>query len=266
MKNNKIIIFALGVVAVATIEFIYWSKNSSPKQPQIIKPVLINKPIKQQTIEIPQIKYPINSLPNQFPNSENSSSVKEQGFQEWAIMTLGKLNVEKVLIIENFINRFVIAIDNASAKIIPANMSPIQLAPGRLIIKSSVKNIEISEENYKRYDQYLALAEAGDLKSIVLYYRKMYPLFQTAYKSQGEDGYFNDKLIEVIDLILSTPEPKNPIKLYYSTSQYEYIDPKLESLPAIQKIIIRMGPQKEKKIKLYFRELRHLLIDQNSAK
>jgi hypothetical protein len=264
MKNNKIMLFVLGIVASSIIGYVLLSKKSPPMQIKI-KPVSISRPIKQQIINTPQIKYPINSLPSQFSNAENTSLIKEQDFQQWAIMNLGKLNVEKVLITENFINRFVIAIDNASAKIIPANMSPIKLPPGKLVVKSSENNFEISEENYKRYDQYLALADASDLNAIVLYYRKTYPLFQKAYNSQGEDGYFNDKLIEVIDLILSTPEPKNPIKLYYSTSQYEYIDPKLESLPAIQKIIIRMGPQKEKKLKLYFKEFRHLLIDQNSA-
>src|SRR6185436_17861366 len=83
------------------------------------------------------------------------------------------------------------------------------------------------------------------------------PLFQQSYEDLGYPGqYFNDRLVEVIDHLLQTPDLRGPIVLKQGKVFYEYADPALEARSAGQKLLMRMGPQNEASIKAKLKELR----------
>jgi hypothetical protein len=85
-------------------------------------------------------------------------------------------------------------------------------------------------------------------------------LFQQSYQNLGyPNGYFNDRLVEVIDVMLATPEPKGPIKLVRPNVMYTFADPALEARPAGQKLLIRMGPENAQAIKAKLTELRSVI-------
>jgi hypothetical protein len=85
-------------------------------------------------------------------------------------------------------------------------------------------------------------------------------LFQDAYVALGyPDGYFNDRLVEVIDHLLETPEVNDPIELVRPHVLYEYSDPNLEALSSGQKLLLRMGSDNAARIKGTLRELRVLV-------
>jgi len=46
---------------------------------------------------------------------------------------------------------------------------------------------------------------------------------------------------------------------------YEYADPSLQSMSAGQKIMVRMGPENEAKVKAKLREVRRLIVAQKPA-
>ena len=76
-------------------------------------------------------------------------------------------------------------------------------------------------------------ADAAQVASV---YKHFYPLFQQAYVDLGyPDGYFNDRLVEVIDHLLATPEVAGPIKLTQPGVFYQYADPSIEERSAGQK-------------------------------
>ncbi|MGH8212236.1 MAG: DUF3014 domain-containing protein [Rhodanobacteraceae bacterium] len=121
----------------------------------------------------------------------------------------------------------------------------------------------ISPRNYQRYDAYMRLLESIDSKALVAWYVHDYPLFQQAYRELGyPKGYFNDRLIAVIDNLLAAPEPAQPIAVQRQGAFYVYTDPALERLSAGQKMLIHAGPQNEAKIKARLRELRAMLVGQ----
>jgi Protein of unknown function (DUF3014) len=91
-------------------------------------------------------------------------------------------------------------------------------------------------------------------------YIRFYPLFQQSYQNLGyPTGYFNDRLVEVIDAMLATPEPTGPIQLERPNVMYTFADPALEARPAGQKLLIRMGPQNARVIKAKLTELRAVI-------
>ena len=93
-----------------------------------------------------------------------------------------------------------------------------------------------------------------------------YPLFQDAYENLGHPPqYFNDRLIEVIDHLLATPDVKGQIALAQPGVLYKFADPKLESKSAGQKLLIRMGSENASAIKARLRELRSALVAHSPA-
>ena len=89
---------------------------------------------------------------------------------------------------------------------------------------------------------------------------RFYPLFQQAYEELGyPDRYFNDRLIEIIDHLLSTPIIKEDIKLVRPKVYYQFTDTKLEELSAGQKILIRIGSKNALQVRERLNSLRKLL-------
>jgi hypothetical protein len=92
--------------------------------------------------------------------------------------------------------------------------------------------------------------EQVDTQKLVQAYVRYYPLFQKAYQELGyPNGYFNDRLVEVIDHLLAAPDVPAPIALAQPKVLYEFADPALESRSAGQKILMRMGPVNEARVK-----------------
>jgi hypothetical protein len=65
-----------------------------------------------------------------------------------------------------------------------------------------------------------------------------------AYDELGyPNAKFDDAVFKAIGRMLETPVKTDPVRLIRPVVTYEYADPKLESLSAAQKQMIRMGPR-----------------------
>ena len=118
----------------------------------------------------------------------------------------------------------------------------------------------IAPENAQRYLPLLQLLNAIDLNRVVQEYRRVYPLLQEAYVGlNAQNGYFNDRLVQVVDQLLDAPELSGPIALERPGVMYRFKDPALEKLTSGQKLLIRMGPAYEAQVKVRLRAVRALL-------
>jgi hypothetical protein len=101
------------------------------------------------------------------------------------------------------------------------------------------------------------MVTGADHDELIATYRRFYPLMQEAFAQLGyPDGYFNDRVIAVIDHLLATPEPEEPIRLVQPHVLYKFADPELEALSSGQKLLIRMGPDHAARIRDFLTELR----------
>jgi hypothetical protein len=120
--------------------------------------------------------------------------------------------------------------------------------------------------NYERYRPLVQLFKSADTQQLVTIYTRYYPLFQEAYENLGHPPkYFNDRVIQVIDHLLATPDLKGPIALAQPNMQFEYADPKIEALSAGQKAMIRMGSENSAAVKAKLRDLRRELVARQAA-
>jgi hypothetical protein len=191
---------------------------------------------------------------------------------------LGGKNANTFLRPDGVVRRFVATVDNLAREQAPASAWPVQPTGQRFITEGQGANQTIAANNAARYNGFVLLAESVDPAKAAGVYARLYPLFQQAYEELGYPGrYFNDRLIAVIDHLLAAPEPKGPVQVrlvevkgdYPSQrpwTRYEYVDPQLESLSAGQKIMVRMGPENERKLKASLRALRQQIATGEVAK
>lgn len=161
---------------------------------------------------------------------------------------------------KDIVRGVVATIDNLPRSNVAQRILPVKPTPGQFLTDGQGDNVVISPDNYRRYAPYVQLAETADAKKLVSAYVRFYPVFQQAYQELGyPNGYFNDRVIEVIDQLLATPDIEDPVHLTQPKVLYRFADPALEALPAGQKAMIRMGPANAAKIKAKLRELRREL-------
>ncbi|MEJ8856725.1 DUF3014 domain-containing protein [Variovorax robiniae] len=181
---------------------------------------------------------------------------------------LGQQAVSSFLQVDGFTRRVVATVDNLTREQATTRMWPVQPTPQRFSVAGEGASQRISADNAKRYTPFVAFAEKVDTSKAVAMYVKLYPRFQQAYEELGyPKGYFNDRLVAVLDHLLQAPEPDVPpqvklteVKGEYPSAQpwtrYEFADPQYESLSAGQKMMVRMGAANEKRLKAKLAEFR----------
>jgi hypothetical protein len=126
----------------------------------------------------------------------------------------------------------------------------------KFIAEKDGERMVLSPQNYDRYDAYVSLLKSMESDSMVQFYRRYYPLFQQAWEQNGGTGSFNDRLFEVLDNLMATPDVTGPIYLTKPEAVYLYEDPQLEALTAGQKVLVRMGTDNAAVVKDKLAELK----------
>jgi len=165
--------------------------------------------------------------------------------------------VKAYLVPEDVIRRMVVTIDNLPRQKIAVDKRPTTAIGGAFAADGDELHATLNQKNFERYKPLVAVMSKLDMQQLSAVYIRFYPLFQQAYQNLGyPNGYFNDRLVEVIDAMLATPEPKGPIQLVRPNVMYTFADPALEARPAGQKLLIRMGPENAQAVKAKLTELR----------
>src|SRR5574337_297337 len=266
---------------VAGVAAFWWWNNRYPASSLIVRPEQAASA--PATPVAPVAPTSVASAPMQaesavqYPVTPSSAAaVASSGIAAALDDLLGKKAVRTFLQVDDFARRFVATVDNLGRSYAPASVWPVNPAPGRFTVtKRSDGSTVISESNSRRYTTLILLAESVDTKKAVDLYIRMYPLLQHTYQDLGfPKGYFNDRLIQVIDLLLASPDPASPVEVQLTDVKgpqpsvmpwvrYEFADPALQSLTSGQKIMVRVGPANERRLKAKLRELRKELLSRS---
>jgi len=170
---------------------------------------------------------------------------------------LGQKAIEQMLVPEQVIRHIVVTVDNLPRTKVAESMRPVKPTSGQTVTVANGDTITLSADNYARYAPAVRLVQNMSTQQIGALYLRYYPLFQQSYEDLGYPGmYFNDRLVQVIDHLLQTPDLRGPIELKQGKVFYEYADPALEARSAGQKLLLRMGPDNAAAIKKKLRELK----------
>jgi hypothetical protein len=147
-------------------------------------------------------------------------------------------------------------LDALTSRQVPAPINPIKGPEGKFIVSTEGETMRISLDNSTRYEAYTSLLQQVDSTTLSGVYKHYYSLFQQAWENNAGEGLFNERLLEVIDHLLATPDIDGDIYLVKPEAVYLYEDPELEALSAGQKVLLRMGPDNAAVVKAKLVEIR----------
>ncbi len=261
MKKLNLLIFVLLVLICALGFSVYLQNRAVPEQViEEVKPALPPEPVKKPIVHYPVAESDAPAPPAESTEkSDETSQPSTESAPPEALPTvqesdpsiqaaladlIGNEAIISLLHIDNFIQKFVATVDNLPEKKLPRAHLPIIPPKGKFLVSGTIEEPQISDRNYKRYGIYLNLMKSLDQSLALNIYSHFYPLFQSAYEQLGyKNAYFNDRLVYVIEHLLETPNPPDPILLRQPAVLYEYADGGLENLSAGQKILLRIGQE-----------------------
>jgi hypothetical protein len=246
------------VVVVITSAGIYYyrSHKSAPPPP----PAPLSAPAPAASAE-PQIRHPIPAGAATDEPAPPELAESDGPMRDTLASLFGAKVIEQFLIPQNIIRHIVVTVDNLPRKKVAVELRPVKPTAGKALTEGSEEALTLGPENYARYAPLVQLVRAADTKQLMRVYFHFYPDFQQAYENLGYPSqYFNDRLVEVIDDLLKTPDVKGPIALVQPNVVYQYKDRDLESRSAGEKLLIRMGPENAQVIKAKLIEIRSAVI------
>jgi Protein of unknown function (DUF3014) len=234
-----------GVVLIAIGAGIwYWQKRHSAED---VAPVT-NEAI---ATDEGQIQNPIDSAADDGTNQSAADRIAA---------LVGAPRFESLFISEDIVRRIVATVDNLPRQKVAMQLSPAKPPAGAFMTVGGEERMVLGAANFERYTPWIELVDALDPDATFELYRRLYPQFQAAYETLGNpDGYFNDRVIAVIDHLLATPEPPETIALVRPNVLYEFADPALEAQSAGRKLLLRMGPGNAARVKMKLRDMRDRL-------
>jgi hypothetical protein len=261
-KGAQSLVLMLMVAAVA-LGLVYWRHEIFKPQPAFDSAPVAAAPV------IPPIRHPL-----QLPDATFTPDRVVGALSN----LLGKNTTKRFILLDEFPRRVVATIDGLGRPKASPTLWPVHRTPGRFTVIEAGEGYVIAPSNAKRYTALVGVAERVNAQRAADLYLRMYPLLQRAYEELGyPNGYFNDRLIEVIDLLLATPEAGDRAKLQLTEVKgpmgskrpwvrYEYADPALESLSAGQKILLRVGATNERKLKAKLVQFREAILKLSPAR
>tara|TARA_B110000503_G_scaffold140532_1_gene231663 strand:- start:24010 stop:24885 length:876 start_codon:yes stop_codon:yes gene_type:complete len=154
-------------------------------------------------------------------------------------------------------------IDGMGQGVILRKMLPLERPKQAFSVAQEGDTLYMSNASYNRYDGYTDAINALNISVLVETFDTLRPLYLQAYEQLGLDPEdFDNAIIRTLDMVLATPEITDPIALNTKSVVYVYADPTLEGLPALQKQLLRAGPDNLRRIKQKARVLREGLLAQ----
>jgi len=274
-KTTRWLLFLVAFVAIAVAIILWRQRQAPPPLPQAqsqAEPPTEAPPAPPPTaVAEPQIRYPIEEAQRQLGEDVSLGSDREAkplpaldesdaAMRDALVGLYGGESLERFFYLNDIVRHVVATIDNVPGKQVAQRLMPVKPPAGQFLTTGKEGNVYLSPANYARYTPFVRLAQGVNPKTVVAVYIRLYPLFQQAYRELGyPTGYFNDRLVEVIDHLLAAPDVEGPVKLVQPRVLYQFEDPKLEALSAGEKTLIRMGSENAGKVKETLREVRQAL-------
>ncbi|HEX6361653.1 MAG TPA: DUF3014 domain-containing protein [Albitalea sp.] len=256
----------VAVLAVGVLSWWYRYGAHAPGAPQALEATgSVETP---REAPPPAIRYPIQAAVSGIPPPAQWTAALAQGVADlfrgqalpWALQR------------DALAWRLVATVDNLDRVHVPAAVWPVAPPGGRFTVERVGEDDVIAADSHRRYAGFVKLVEQVDVHRAVALYSRLYPRFQHASEELGYPGrYFNDRLVDTIDHLLAAPEPagpvavrpvdvRGPVGLAQPWRHYEFADPGLQTLSAGQKLMVRVGPENERRLKARLRALREALV------
>jgi hypothetical protein len=280
MNMNKLAVGALGVALLggaAITGYLVWSAQPPPPAPVAAAPAPVAMAEPAAAPPTPAAasapRFPMEPAASEPAGAATPAPTLEDSL----IGLLGKQTVLNLLQLEGFVSHFVVTVDNLGRTHAPPRLWPVNPTAGRFSTDLVAGVEQVSAANHTRYAPFVAFVSSLDARRAVALYAGAYPSFERAYAELGFPGrHFNDRLVDVIDELLATPEPPGPVAVQRPVINgpvqparpwvlYDFVDPQLQALHAGQKVLLRMSATQRTQIKVKLREIRAQIVQRSQG-
>ncbi|MET0964590.1 MAG: DUF3014 domain-containing protein [Noviherbaspirillum sp.] len=244
------------VVGLAAVAGFFYLSRTPPAPPSVPDAVVAQAPAAAAPAE-PTILYPVPPPADAALTALPPLDGSDNALRDALVGYFGKQSVQQLFGLDSIVRRIVVTVDNLPREAVSTRLLPTKPVSGAFLVSKRPDGAAIAPANSARYLPYVELARRTDAAQLASIYASFYPLFQTAYVELGyPKGYFNDRMVAVIDHLLAAPTPEGPVRLTQPHVLYKFADPQLESASAGHKIMLRMGSQNALVVKAKLREIR----------
>ncbi len=262
MKKSTAAVSAVVVIVAGVGGYLYWQQREAA-------PADAPAPVEAPVAAAPEVPAPAAEPAPHYPIAAPEvadaagAEVDPDAKLLAALRALFGASVDTLFNTTDIVRRIVVTIDNLPREKVARRLMPVKPVPGPMVVAGSGDARVLDESNAARYSSYIHLVDTVPTAAVVDAYVRNYPAFQQRYVELGyPDGYFNNRLVEVIDHLLAAPEPAGPLRLAQPKVLYTFADPELEKLSEGQKILLRMGPDNAARVKAKLREIRAAVTKQ----
>jgi hypothetical protein len=266
-QNSQARRIGIAIAAVVLVALAAWWYLQRPRAPDaavaakdVAEPAVSAAPAEPP----PAIRHPLTAAAEGTAPAAAAEVTDPDAEVATGLGTLFGTDLAAWLIPDKLVRRLVATTDNLSRNTRTEQLRPLRAPAGPLAVQREsvdaavgTERITLAAQNAARYDAAVSLFAKTDMQQAATLYRRLYPLLQRAYEELGyPDRYFNDRVIDVIDHLLATPEPTGPLLLEQPKVLYRFADQDLEARSAGQKLLLRMGVAHARVVKEKLRQFR----------
>jgi hypothetical protein len=157
---------------------------------------------------------------------------------------------------DGLIRNFTVVVANIAEGSTPAARLRALAPSGPFRVVEQGDDLLVDPRSYERYDRLAEAVASVDPAGSARLYSTLKPRIEEAYRDLGlPEGTFDGMLERAIVSLLATPVTDSPHDLAPRGIVYGYADPRLESLTAAQKQLLRMGPRNARSVQRKLREI-----------
>lgn len=251
-ENNPIGLYVSIAVAVAIIAGLLWLLLSPSAEPDINNrtsqplptPAVAPSPPEPQVIAKPVVEEQTPAIEvSEDPLPELDQSDLPVRFAVGDLFQSETLN--DWLIADQLLRRFVVIVDNLADGKLVYKHHVIPAPEGSFRTRKAGDTVLLDQKNYQRYEPYVSLLDSLDPELAAGMYTKFLPLLEDAYRELGyPNRRFEERMRQAINLVAQTNiVDMGEIELIQPSVHYRYAKDELESLNAVHKLLLRLGPK-----------------------
>ena len=161
---------------------------------------------------------------------------------------------------EDMLRRLVVLTDNVSRGQISSDHLVLTTPEQPFAVRRQDEQLTLDPAGFRRYEPYLTLLESVPVATQVALLRHYQPLLDEAFAELGyPDKPFEHRLLQAIDYLLAQPVMDGVFELELPSVMYHFAEPHIEAMSDVQKQLIRIGPDNQRRLNQHLTKLRQAL-------
>ncbi len=157
---------------------------------------------------------------------------------------------------DDLVRRFVAGVDEIARGDLPTSQAGFLVPKRGFSAVSRAGRSYLGTESQARFNRLAAVVAGLDARRVADLYTRLRPLFRDTYRELGyPKADFDAALAKAIQKVLETPDLNTRAEVVPALRSYKYADPRLEALPPVQKLMLRLGPDNAGLVKAKLREI-----------